>query len=142
VAAILYRSLATRFGKTDKIGSPQASGNAVAAGVLPVMTNMAPLRPPVPTTFTDDPIQVGVTVVQAVHITELRTGVDQVRASAALSPDSWAPTFPAASGYAIKADHILELRTRLNEARTALGLPAATYSTPAPSIGGGVQGGG
>jgi len=101
--------------------------------------SMIPSPPDPPPTFTDDPLQVGVTFVQALHITQLRDAVNLVRARAGLAAASWDPTFPVASGLPIKATHILELRTRLDEARTALGLPAASYSPPAPSIGGPIR---
>jgi YD repeat-containing protein len=98
---------------------------------------MIPPPPDAPPVFTDDPLQVGVTVVKALHITELRDAVNLVRARAGLAAASWAES--VTPGVPIKAAHILELRTQLDQARTALGLPAASYSPPAPSIGASIR---
>lgn len=63
--------------------------------------------------FTDDPLAGG-TKVKAVHLTQLRSAVNAMRAAAALS----AATFTDATlaGISIKRVHITELRTALNEA--------------------------
>jgi RHS repeat-associated protein len=85
-------------------------------------------------TFTDDPLVVGITIVKAVHLTELRAAVDQARAHAGLSAATWAESI--SSGVTlIKASHITELRARLAEARAALGLSAASYTDPNLTIG-------
>ncbi|HEX9628646.1 MAG TPA: RHS repeat-associated core domain-containing protein, partial [Pyrinomonadaceae bacterium] len=78
--------------------------------------------------FSDDPLVPGVTVIKAVHITELRDAVNQARARAGLAAASWAES--VTSGVTIKASHIAELRARLAEARSALGLSAASYTDP------------
>jgi RHS repeat-associated protein len=77
-------------------------------------------------TFTDNPLEVGGTLIKAVHITELRTAVNQARAFAGLSAASW--TDSSLTGFSIKAVHITELRTKLDEARAALGLSAVTWT--------------
>lgn len=86
-----------------------------------------------PPVFTDDPLVPGVTIIKAVHITELRTTVNQVRSRASLAAANWAES--VSPGGFIKAAHIVELRTRLDEARAALGLSAASYTDPALSAG-------
>lgn len=83
--------------------------------------------------FTDDPLIPGVTVIQAVHITELRNAVNQARARAGLATASWGETI--ATGGLINAAHIIEVRARLAEARVVLGLPAASYTDPSLSAG-------
>src|SRR5882724_27801 len=129
-----------RLSKTgSSVDAPQPAGHPAVSGSMLAVPSMIPSPPDPPPTFTDDPLQVGVTFVQALHITQLRDAVNLVRARAGLAAASWDPTFPVASGLPIKATHILELRTRLDEARTALGLPAASYSPPAPSIGGPIR---
>jgi RHS repeat-associated protein len=74
-----------------------------------------------------------VTAIKAVHITELRTAVNQARARAGLAAANWAEA--VAAGALVKAAHIVELRARLDEARAALGLPAASYTDPSLSAG-------
>jgi hypothetical protein len=86
-----------------------------------------------PPVFTDDPLVPGVTVIKAVHITELRTAVNQARARAGLAAANWAEA--VAAGVLVKAAHIVELRARLDEARAALGLPAASYTDPTLTVG-------
>src|SRR2546429_17526 len=117
--------------QTD-LSAPQLTAYAANVEAMPIL----PLPPPPdpPPVFSDDPLVAGVTVVQALHINQLRDAVNQVRARAGLSAASWAES--VAAGGPIKAAHILELRARLDEARTALGLPSASYSDPPPSIGG------
>lgn len=84
--------------------------------------------------FTDDPLVAGVTIVKAVHLTDLRIAVNQARAHAGLSAATWAESI--SSGVTIiKASHITELRARLGEARAALGLAAASYTDPNLTIG-------
>jgi hypothetical protein len=78
--------------------------------------------------FTDNPIVPGVTVIKAVHLTELRQGVDAVRALAGLDASTW--TDPNPTGVPIKAVHIQELRTKLDEALSLLSRPLAPYTDP------------
>ncbi|MGH9970025.1 MAG: RHS repeat-associated core domain-containing protein [Pyrinomonadaceae bacterium] len=96
----------------------------------PPPVTSAPQGSPV---FTDDPLVAGVTVIKAVHITELRNAVNQARARAGLPAASWAEAIGA--GVVVKAAPIVELRGRLDEARAALGLPAANYTDPSLSAG-------
>ena len=74
--------------------------------------------------FTDDPIAATITAVKALHITELRQAVNDMRVAAGLLPASFTDSSPTT----IKAVHVQELRTDLNQARTALGLPPITYT--------------
>jgi beta-lactamase superfamily II metal-dependent hydrolase len=78
------------------------------------------------TLFTDDPLQAQVTKVRAVHVTELRTAANAVRAAAGLAPYSFADS--SLTGILVKATHVLELRGTLDAARAALDLPAASYT--------------
>jgi RHS repeat-associated protein len=84
--------------------------------------------------FADDPLVAGTTNVKAVHLTELRTAVNQARAHAGLAAASWAEGITAGTT-TIKASHITELRARLDEARSALGLAAASYTDPTLTAG-------
>ena len=72
-----------------------------------------------PPTFTDpDLLAPGGIAIQALHITELRTAINDLRAQRGLSAYSWQT---AVTG-SIKADPILEMRTALDQ---ALGPPPA-----------------
>jgi uncharacterized protein YkwD len=68
--------------------------------------------------FTDDPLGAGV-IVRAVHLSELRTAVDAVRAQANLAAGTY--TDAAAPGVVVKAVHITQLRSQLDAAMTILG---------------------
>jgi hypothetical protein len=72
--------------------------------------------------FTDDPLVAGSTVIKAVHLAELRTAVNAVRALAGMGAASF--TDPATPGVVVKAVHINELRSDLDPALQALGLNA------------------
>jgi len=85
-----------------------------------------------PPTFTDDPLAAGVTV-KAIHVTQLRDAINQLRQRAALPQVSWAET--VSTGVLIKASHITEMRTGLEQARTALGLGPTTYTDPGLTVG-------
>jgi hypothetical protein len=78
--------------------------------------------------FSDDPLTAGSSLIRAVHITELRTAVNEVRVLAGLSPFVF--TDGIVPGLGIKKVHIEELRAALNEARMFLVLPALTYTDP------------
>ena len=83
--------------------------------------------------FTDDPLVPGVTVVKAVHLQELRTAVDAVRAAGGLGPATY--TDPVAAGAIIKAIDITELRSALDQARLPLGLGQFVYTDPSLAAG-------
>jgi hypothetical protein len=76
--------------------------------------------------FTDDPLPQG-TLIRKVHITELRTAVNAMRASAGLNAQTFPDTLPP--GTQIKRTHITELRSALDEARNAISLPPLLYSS-------------
>ncbi|MBV9497622.1 MAG: hypothetical protein JOZ54_25530 [Acidobacteria bacterium] len=79
--------------------------------------------------FTDPTLVAGTTIVKAVHVTELRTAVNAVRALAGLPAASF--TTPSlGAGASILAAHVTELRTALDAARSALSLPAVSYRDP------------
>jgi len=87
----------------------------------------APSAPDLATTFffTDDPVTAG-GIVKAVHLTQLRTAVNLVRAAAGLAAFSFTDPTPTL----IRAVHISELRSALDPARAALGAPALVYTNP------------
>jgi hypothetical protein len=77
--------------------------------------------------FTDDPIQPGVTPIRVVHITELRTRIDAVRAARSLAPYSWTDATMTAQTTTASAVHILELREALNAVYDAADRPRPLY---------------
>jgi hypothetical protein len=82
--------------------------------------------------FTDDPIVAGVTAVKAVHMTQLLTAINAVRALGGLAPAAFSAPVPAAQG-AIRAQHVSELRTHLDAGRSASGLSTPAYTDPSLS---------
>jgi hypothetical protein len=76
--------------------------------------------------FTDDPLNAGV-LIKAIHVTQLRTAVNAMRAAAGLGAQAF--TDPAlAAGSPIKAGHVSELRSALDQARSTIGLlPPLVY---------------
>ena len=88
-----------------------------------------------PPTFTDDPLQRGVTRVKATHVLELRQQIDLLRTRNGLAAFAWTdPTL--VPGHTVpRALHISDMRTALGGVYDALGLIAPTYSHPVISPG-------
>ncbi len=77
--------------------------------------------------FTDEPLTPGV-IIKVVHLTELRTAVDAMRALAGLGPYPYVDA--AVPGLVVKAIHVAQLRQAINEAWTALSLSVPAYTDP------------
>ncbi len=77
--------------------------------------------------FTNDPAGAGSTLVRGVHVTELRTAVNAVRATAGLAPTSFTDSIFAGVTL-IRALHVNELRTALSQARAPLGLTTLSFT--------------
>jgi YD repeat-containing protein len=79
--------------------------------------------------FTTDPLPgPGLAIVEAVHISELRSAVDGVRFAVGLPP-AWSSYAPPV-GLPVNAADFTQLRDRLNEARAALSMSLITFSAP------------
>lgn len=78
-------------------------------------------------TFTDDPLIPGVSMVKAVHITELRAAVNAARARAGLSAVTYSDS--TLTNAPIQATHVIELRAALHAALAATG-QTATFTDP------------
>lgn len=79
------------------------------------------------TSFTDNPLVAGTTIVKVVHIAELRTAIAFARARNRLSAFTWSDTLTAQTTQ-VKASHINELRTAVNQIYQALSKPVPTYT--------------
>jgi hypothetical protein len=78
--------------------------------------------------FTDDPLSARVTVVKAIHVTELRSRINDLRARFNLGPYDWTDD-ALAPGSIIKAADVGDLRTALQQAYAAAGRPAPSFPT-------------
>lgn len=83
--------------------------------------------------FTDDPLIPGVTIVKAVHITELRARIDAQRSRVGLSFYSWTDFSLTPGSTVVKAQHIVDLRTALTQAYG--GRTPPTYTDPGLAAG-------
>jgi len=79
--------------------------------------------------FTDDPLGPGVTPIKTVHITELRTRVDEQRVRFGLAGFGWTDAALVA-GMPIRAVHVAELRTALQAAYTAAAVSPPAFTDP------------
>jgi hypothetical protein len=120
-------STVTGLTYTDSTVSPGTAYlykvRAVASGLVSADSNIDLATTVI---FTDDPLVAGTTVVKGVHLAEMRTAVNAVRALAGLSAAAW--TDPSPTGVQIKAVHITELRTGLDAARSSLLLLPLSYT--------------
>jgi hypothetical protein len=70
--------------------------------------------------FTDPTLTPGDTVVRAIHVTELRSRIDELRIAAGLPAFAWTTT-PLTPGVIVSTVHVDELRTGLRQAYEASG---------------------
>ena len=84
-----------------------------------------------PPAFTDDPLQIGVTPIRAVHIVELRARVNALRTRYGLGAYEWSNATLAAQQSALLVVHISELRAALRDAYVAAGRTPPEYTDPA-----------
>jgi hypothetical protein len=80
--------------------------------------------------FTDDPLLSGVTMVKAVHLEELRTRVNAVRIAHGLGTFSFTDPVLVPGVTEARAAHLAELRQALNEAYAAAGQAPPPYTDP------------
>jgi hypothetical protein len=79
--------------------------------------------------FTDDPLAIASTRIKRVHLLELRTAVNAIRAAAGLATATFTDPTIIAGVTPPKALHVSELRTALSPALTALGFPAPSFNS-------------
>lgn len=102
---------------------------AVVGGGTTELSNMDPATT---VAFTDAPLLAGVHI-KGVHISELRTAVNAMRAAAGLGAFDFTDAIGSATP--VKALHFTELRNALDAARADLGLSALAY-TDTPLVAG------
>lgn len=107
-----------------RVRAVDAAGNASGYSNIDLATTVL---------FTDNPLVVGTTPVNAQHFTELRQAVNAVRLTAGLAASVW--TDPILAGLFIQKIHIEELRSNLTPALTALGFTAPIYTDPTLTAG-------
>ena len=93
------------------------------------ISTFSPVDPATTLLFSNDPLPVS-SIVRQYHVTELRTAVNAMRATAGLSATTFSDSL-IAGVTPIRALHINQLRTSLAEARSVLGLAALIFSESA-----------
>jgi hypothetical protein len=83
------------------------------------------------TTFTDDPLQAGITPAEAAHVAELRTYIDSLRTRFALGAFGRTDATLVAGVTPLKGQHVTELRAAFADVYVAAGrtLPTYTHTT-------------
>ena len=81
-------------------------------------------------TFTDDPLTARVTVVKAVHVTDLRLAIDHERTRRALPAFAWTDPVLTPGITVVSAVHLAELRAALDETYRAAFRTAPSYTDP------------
>ena len=104
------------------------TGDSGCAGGVVTMTADRSCTATFGPAFTDDPLVAGSTTIKAVHVMELRSRIDALRARAHLSPYGWTDPSLTATPTAVKALHVAEMRAALNEAYVASGRSAPSYT--------------
>lgn len=119
IAGTTYNDIAGLTANTTYLYKVRAINGATTSGFTAI-------DPATTILFTDDPLNAGV-LIKAIHVTQLRTAVNAMRAAAGLGAQAF--TDPAlAAGGSIKASHISELRSALDQARSTIGLlPPLVY---------------
>lgn len=92
-----------------------------------VVDNVSVYACPAAPSFTNNPLTALSSIIRAVHVTELRTRIDTIRAAWGLTAYAW--TDPSLTGVRIKAVHFTELRTALTQVYTAAGKTPPTFTT-------------
>ena len=124
---------------TGGAGSATLSGTAGVSGIYPLTltaTNSWETTPQAftlavndPLAFADDPLQVKSTRVRLLHLTELRSAIDALRAFYLLPAASWTDGAPEAGVTVIKAEHLDELRAAVSDVYVAVGRTPPAWST-------------
>ena len=95
------------------------SSSGMFSGPSNEVSSVAALPP-----FTDDPLMPGIHTMKAVHMTELRSRIDALRADAGLPSWLWTSLSTATI---IRASHVTELHFALDAVYVSRGVAAPTY---------------
>jgi len=79
---------------------------------------------------TDDPVAAQSTLIQAVHILEIRAAIDSICLARGLATFGWTDPTLTPGSTPVKAVHLTELRTALNQAYQAAGRATPAYTDP------------
>lgn len=115
-------------------GDQLNANSAYVYRIYPVDNAGNPVGPPSNTAlvstfvYTDETIVPGSTPVKPVHVTELRTSINAIRAACGLGAQSW--TNNVVSNAPIKRQDITDLRTGLDGAFSTIGLTLPAYVDP------------
>ena len=115
--------LNSRIVRRLSAGTYTVEATTVSAGATGSFTLRVTERRP----FTDDPVEAGLSI-KAVHLTELRGRLDELRVSARLSRYSWVDRTIRPGVTPIRAVHWQQLRTALDEAYDADGRRRPRYT--------------
>jgi glucose/arabinose dehydrogenase len=88
-----------------------------------------------PGAFADDPLASGVTLVKAVHVTDLRLAIDRERTRRSLPAFAWADPVLVPGVTPLRAIHLAEMRTALTQAYDVAARTPPTYSDPELTVG-------
>ena len=83
-----------------------------------------------PVSWTDPTLTPNVTSIREVHITQLRTEINNKRAAVALAAFSWTDPVITANSSMIRAVHITEMRTAIGQVYTAQGRAVPSWTDP------------
>jgi hypothetical protein len=83
-----------------------------------------------PPGFTDDPLRPRVDHVKAIHLSELRSALDALRARHSLAAATWTDEPLVRGVTAVKAIHLTELRAALEEVYQSVGRPLPAWAPP------------
>jgi hypothetical protein len=129
----------TTFVSSTMLRTVIAAGDAALVGVLPI-TVLTPspgggssnvmtftVLDPLTSGFTDAPLPVG-NVVRAVHVSELRAAIDNLRARTGLARFDWTDATLVSGSTVVRRAHVEELRAALIAVYEAVGRSAPTFS--------------
>jgi hypothetical protein len=105
----------------NRSGGPRSANLSVSGTTLSVTQD---------TSFTDPTLAAGFTVVNALHLRELRIRIDLLRARLNLPAFAWTDGTVSAGATPIRARHLGDLRTTLTEAYTAAGRTPPSFTDP------------
>jgi len=85
--------------------------------------------------FVDNPLAAGVTLVKAVHVTDLRLAIDRERARRSLAAFTWTDPVLVPGATQVRGIHLAEMRTALTQIYQDAARTPPSYSDPAIAAG-------